>query len=288
MSINVTERAILLIAVLAVAPVWAASGSNAGRFVHVAKDGTVALRTSEGLLLVPLHLAKAPDDCKATVTSSGDALARKVFRKDAAGQWSAEGQGLRTHVLRAGLAVPQDGSDGWAHVNEALATRTGYWHCSSPIALFEGPAASTRTHPAILMSVAQTESRRGQAMPYWPWTLNVGGRGYYFDSREDAYSAIQWLLRNGYRNFDIGLAQTNWRWHGHRYASPWDALQPHTNLEVAGAILREHYDRTGSWETAVRHYHNKNPDKNAPYLRRFLKHLEGAQRIWFERKEGAS
>ncbi len=45
----------------------------------------------------------------------------------------------------------------------------------------------------------------------WPWTLNVAGRGYFYDSRVAAWQALTALLERGKRSIDIGLMQVNWR-----------------------------------------------------------------------------
>jgi hypothetical protein len=39
--------------------------------------------------------------------------------------------------------------------------------------------------------------------------LNVAGRGFFFRTREDAYRAVRYLIRNGRSNFDIGLMRKN-------------------------------------------------------------------------------
>ncbi len=61
----------------------------------------------------------------------------------------------------------------------------------------------------VLYAVALTESGK-QVRPTdvyrpWPWTLNIGGRGYFFDSRLAAWQALKDLLQAGRRSIDIGL-----------------------------------------------------------------------------------
>ena len=61
----------------------------------------------------------------------------------------------------------------------------------------------------VLYAVALTESGRrvAPADVYrpWPWTLNVAGRGYFFDSRLAAWQALTDWLQAGRRSIDIGL-----------------------------------------------------------------------------------
>jgi len=61
----------------------------------------------------------------------------------------------------------------------------------------------------VLYAVALTESGK-QVRPTdvyrpWPWTLNIGGRGYFFDSRLAAWQALTASLQAGQRSIDIGL-----------------------------------------------------------------------------------
>ncbi|MEA3241814.1 MAG: lytic transglycosylase domain-containing protein, partial [Pseudomonadota bacterium] len=65
----------------------------------------------------------------------------------------------------------------------------------------------------VLYAVALTESGK-QVRPTddyrpWPWTLNIGGRGYFFDSRLAAWQALTVSLQAGQRSVDIGLMQVN-------------------------------------------------------------------------------
>ena len=38
---------------------------------------------------------------------------------------------------------------------------------------------------------------------------------------------------------DLGLMQVNWRYHQERLVDPWQALDPHRNLQVAAEILKQ-------------------------------------------------
>jgi hypothetical protein len=62
--------------------------------------------------------------------------------------------------------------------------------------------ASERGIPhSILYAVALAESGKqvvsASAFRPWPWTLNVAGQGYYFDSKQDAWQALRDWLRAG-------------------------------------------------------------------------------------------
>lgn len=92
----------------------------------------------------------------------------------------------------------------------------------------------------------------------WPWTINVAGTGYRYASRQEAFDALNAFARRyPLKRIDVGIAQTNIGWHGHRFASRWAAFEPYTNLRVAAQILRECYDRSpGSWDRAIGCYHH--------------------------------
>lgn len=110
--------------------------------------------------------------------------------------------------------------------------------------------------PGILYAVSLTESGKalsGRTIP-WPWTLNVEKKSYYYPTRRAAWEALTDFLAQG-KVVDIGLAQVNWKWHKKRLIDPWQALEPYFNLRIGAQILREHYDASGDWWTAIGHYH---------------------------------
>lgn len=113
--------------------------------------------------------------------------------------------------------------------------------------------------PNILYALSLTESgrtisRNRNVFRPWPWTLNVEKKGYYYPTRCAAWQALTGFLEQG-KVVDIGLAQVNWKWHKKRLVNPWQALEPYFNLRVGAQILREHYDASGDWWTAIGHYH---------------------------------
>jgi hypothetical protein len=121
--------------------------------------------------------------------------------------------------------------------------------------------------PIVLYSVALQESQGPGIIRPWPWTVNVSGKGHYFDSRSELYRYLNNLLDSGLKNFDIGLGQVNWRWHHSRFDSLWDATDPYMNLRVAASILQEHYQESGSWKVAIGKYHAPNdPDRARRYV----------------------
>ena len=127
----------------------------------------------------------------------------------------------------------------------------------------------------LLYAVALTESGKqvGSIQIYrpWPWTLNVAGQGYFFESRQAAWQALMAHLKDGKRSIDIGLMQVNWRYHQEKLGTPWHALDPYFNLRVGAGILQACYNTRQDWWASVGCYHSPtNPQRAEQYRRRVI------------------
>lgn len=119
----------------------------------------------------------------------------------------------------------------------------------------------------ILRSIAYVESSWGGAP--WPWTMNAGGRSYYFRTQAEAIQAA--TLPNGrLRPSDLGCMQINTHWHGHRFRGAAHMLDPRTNVLYAGWYLRTLYLQFGSWHEAVARYHSSQATHQRAYLCRVV------------------
>jgi hypothetical protein len=178
----------------------------------------------------------------------------------------ARDQSLAGLMIRSGWLRPVELDD---DAQAAMTEGRGGWACAQAVTPFE--LLHTSVDPKVLAGIALNESAyHGRA---WPWTLNVAGRGYFFRSREDAMGAIRSLIAAGRCDFDVGIMQINWCWHRQRFASPWDALAPATNVRVAEDILNENYSRTHSIAKAIAWYHSANTVPGSAYLARFVRHI---------------
>lgn len=123
----------------------------------------------------------------------------------------------------------------------------------------------------VLMAVARVETGRKtkSGIRPWPWALNIDGEGYWFLSSREAWQVFKRQLANGQNNVDVGCFQVNYRWHGMRFASPLDMLDPQTNANYAAGLLRKLYVEKGTWDGAVAAYHSRTPKHAAKYLKRF-------------------
>ena len=141
----------------------------------------------------------------------------------------------------------------WETSSIAASERKGEWACSAKEAIFR-IVLKDPGYALVIGAIAQNESKY-KGYP-WPWTLNVHGKSYYFESRTKAHDFIQLLLKNGIRSFDVGLTQINWKYHSHRFKSPWDALNPIVNIQTSKIILADLIKKTGDLERAIACYHN--------------------------------
>jgi hypothetical protein len=135
------------------------------------------------------------------------------------------------------------------------------------------PAYQLAAHDAdipstVLFAIALQESGirvRGRLLP-WPWTLNIAGTPYRFATRQAAcHALLEALARHDAKRVDAGLGQTNLGYHGQRFSSPCEALDPYRNLAVTAALLKDHHAATGDWVLAAGRYHR--PAGGAPAAR---------------------
>ena len=132
---------------------------------------------------------------------------------------------------------------------------------------------------AVLHAVALTETGRksaGRIRPY-PWAINREGKGYWFESRDEAIAFARESLAEGRKSFDVGCVQINYRWHGHAFPSLEDMFDPQWTATYAAQFLRNLYEERGSWSEAAGAYHSLTPDLAAIYRARFDRILAGLE-----------
>jgi hypothetical protein len=122
----------------------------------------------------------------------------------------------------------------------------------------------------LLAAIASTESGRwhdglGMALP-WPWTINVEGKGYYFNSKAEAIAKVAAFQRSGVRSIDVGCMQVNLKHHPDAFASLDDAFEPAKNVAYSAKFLRANYNDLGDWVKATAAYHSRTPFYGQRYL----------------------
>lgn len=134
----------------------------------------------------------------------------------------------------------------------------------------------------LLRSIAFVESGRtdpatGRTVP-WPWTINVAGRGYFYDSKEEVITAVRGFQARGIRSIDVGCAQVNLMHHPSAFASLEEAFEPRTNTSYAARFLNSLYATTRSWPMAAAGYHSQTPNLGFGYARKVMAIWPGSAR----------
>lgn len=121
----------------------------------------------------------------------------------------------------------------------------------------------------ILTSISRVEAGRigdnGEHRA-WPWTINHAGKGVFFDSKDEMLDYIRTHLDDSDQNIDIGCMQINHFWHSDQFLDLDEMADPFTNIVYSAIFLTDLKAAHDSWDQAIRHYHNANPDQNTPYV----------------------
>ena len=142
--------------------------------------------------------------------------------------------------------------------------------CQSAIDTVERHAS---VPPKLLSAIARTESGRaiesGRVVA-WPWTINVAGIGYFFETIEAAISAVETFRTANVRSIDVGCMQVNLMYHPDAFASLRQAFEPSVNASYAAKFLTALRAELGSWPKAIAAYHSRTPDLAAAYGQRIM------------------
>ncbi|PCJ26129.1 MAG: lytic transglycosylase [Rickettsiales bacterium] len=90
----------------------------------------------------------------------------------------------------------------------------------------------------------------------WPWTINVGGKGYYFKNKEEAIKFARAKIKSGKKSIDVGCMQINLKYHAKAFDSLEEAFTPAKNIAYAAKMLKDNHRRFGSWREAIGRYHS--------------------------------
>jgi hypothetical protein len=116
----------------------------------------------------------------------------------------------------------------------------------------------------LLLAVAKTESNLEA------YALNISGRSHFFKDKNIAEQTIRRALDEGITNIDIGAAQINYKWHGHKFSSIEDMLSPEVNIKYAAKLLSTLKQEHGDWHRAIRLYHSSKPKHHRQYSRKVV------------------
>ncbi len=130
---------------------------------------------------------------------------------------------------------------------------------------------STGVPISVLRAISLTETGRksGGVFEPWPWTVNMEGKGVWFDNRHEALDYVGKNFDRGARSFDVGCFQLNYKWHGQAFSSIEEMFDPEINATYAANFLLDLYREKGNWPDAAGAYHSRTPKYAQRYIRRF-------------------
>jgi hypothetical protein len=130
---------------------------------------------------------------------------------------------------------------------------------------------SARMPEKLLPAIGRVESGRldpttGKVRP-WPWTINVEGTGYFYNSKAEVISAVQAFQAKGVRSIDVGCMQVNLMHHPKAFSNLDEAFDPPANARYAVKFLSALFQQTKDWSLATAWYHSMTPDRGEEYQR---------------------
>ena len=122
-------------------------------------------------------------------------------------------------------------------------------------------AQASNVPVSVLRAITRAETGRDRSgiLQPWPWAVNMEGVGKWFKTQAEARSYVDQHLKRGARSFDVGCFQLNFRWHGGRFSSIDEMLDPFVNAQYAADFLRSLFEETGDWSIAAGAYHSRTP-----------------------------
>lgn len=133
----------------------------------------------------------------------------------------------------------------------------------------------------ILHSVSLQESQKKHSKfsiyIVWPWTVNVAGVGYHFNSKDEAVKFTLQKQAEGHQSIDVGCMQINLKYHSDAFLSVDQAFSPRKNIAYSAKFLKEKLSSNSDWKIAVGNYHSCNQDKSKKYsdnVSRFISNMD--------------
>ena len=120
----------------------------------------------------------------------------------------------------------------------------------------------------LLVSVALTESgKRLKSGDFvaWPWTINIKGKGKFFESKDLVLKYVENYLKKGKKNIDMGCMQVNYMYHPKAFNNLSLAFDPESNVKWSANLIKNLYEKYGSYREAVGYYHSYRTSKKNKY-----------------------
>ena len=119
-------------------------------------------------------------------------------------------------------------------------------------------------HTIGIVESGRTDPATGRVIP-WPWTIDVGGVGHMFATKDAAIAAVRQLQDSGIVSIDVGCMQINLTHHPNAFASLDEAFDPTANTRYGARFLSALYREIGNWPQAAAAYHSRTQDIGASY-----------------------
>ncbi|QDH25670.1 lytic transglycosylase domain-containing protein [Neokomagataea tanensis] len=123
----------------------------------------------------------------------------------------------------------------------------------------------------LLTAISTIESGRhissNTSRTAWPWTVNAAGKGYFFERKADAISAVQNFRQQGIQSIDVGCLQVNLHHHADAFETLDQAFDPLTNARYAAQFLKTLNTQQHGWFAATAAYHSLTPSLGPDYAR---------------------
>ncbi|WP_375326665.1 transglycosylase SLT domain-containing protein [Candidatus Tisiphia endosymbiont of Nemotelus uliginosus] len=144
--------------------------------------------------------------------------------------------------------------------------------CSRLFSYFEAKHTIPRN---TLHSIALKESGKKHSIHniviVWPWTVNVAGQGYHFNTKREAILFVKKQIIRGKENINVGCMQINLKHHLDAFNSLSQAFEPKYNIAYSAKFLKAKYDQLGNWHKAIAHYHSSTHERGARYKQDVIK-----------------
>ena len=158
----------------------------------------------------------------------------------------------------------------------ALAAPTQAFEKTSEICLEQTRVLERERHIPrhLLGAIALAETGRWdeerRANFAWPWTVTAGGKGKYFETKQQAISEVRRLRSKGRTNIDVGCMQINLHYHPQAFKNLDQAFDPAVNVAYAADFLQSRYADSRSWVDAAASYHSTTPQLKRAYKIKIL------------------
>lgn len=119
------------------------------------------------------------------------------------------------------------------------------------------------------ISLTETGRKRDGAFRPWPWTVNMEGKGIWFETEDEARAFVYDHFKRGAVSFDVGCFQINYKWHHEAFTSIEQMFEPVANALYAAEFLQSLYREKGSWGAAAGAYHSRTAKYADKYQARF-------------------